>query len=120
MDIDLSGGPAIEHVDYLIGITGWVGSDSPSYAVGIQTLRVKNPCFDPSLVSIVTLPLPAGPHSYTLYDYQADDPYWIMTHEAWSYTTSPIEHQLCGDITYAPTYEGVPVDELSIPNMAYH
>ena len=87
LDLDLSGGPGVEYVDYVIGITGEAGSINPSITIGFQTLRVKNPCFDPSLVSIVTEPLPAGPHSYTLYEYQPDDPYWIMTHEAWHYTT---------------------------------
>lgn len=54
-----------------------------------------------------------------LYDYSPDDPYWVITHDPWSYTTVPIAHTLCGEITYTATYEGAIVDETSIPNMAY-
>ena len=81
---------------------------------------MKNPCFDPALITIDPVPLPPGPHSYKLYSYDFLEPYWIITHDSWSYSTQPTSHQFCGTISYSATYEGVVADEFSMPNMVYH
>ena len=68
----------------------------------------------------MTAALPIGPHSYTLFQNSLVDPLLILTHSAWSYTTSPISHTFCGsDITYTAIYEGVVSDENSLPSMAF-
>ena len=118
--IDFSGGPGVEFMDYDIEITGTAGMITPTSVTGILPLRLKNPCFDPTLITVVQTPLPVGPHEYTLFYYDLEDPYWIMTHDEWTYTTTPIAHQYCGLFSYTATYEGVVADELSMPNMVYH
>jgi hypothetical protein len=78
-----------------------------------------NPCFDPTFVSLQTLPLPAGPHSYTLYSNSIGAPDLIITHDPWSYTTIPIPHTLCGTIDYTATFEGTVADLTTMPNVVY-
>ena len=61
-------------------------------------------------MQIQTAPLPVGPQSYTLFFNSVASPYSIITHSAWSYSTTPITHSLCGTIEYTATFEGSSVD----------
>ena len=120
LDIELSGGIGVPFKDYTVEIVAEAGYIDPVQAIASFNLRVKNPCYDPDYVQIVTSPLPIGaPHSYTLFEYASDDPYWFLTHDPWTYQTSPTTHTLCGDITYTATFESVTADETSIP-VVYH
>ena len=76
-------------------------------------LRISNPCFNPSFVSITSAALPTG-STYTLYANSIASPYSLMTHTAWIVTTTPITHTLCGAITYTATFEGSPVSTTTI------
>ena len=77
----------MEFTDYTIEIIATAGQDVPTSETAFLPLRVKNPCFDPNLITIESLPLPPGPHSYILFYNDLEDPYWFMTHDAWSYST---------------------------------
>ena len=73
-------------------------------------------------MQIQTAALPAGPQSYTLYFNSLASPFSIITHSAWSYSTTPIAHTLCGTISYTATFEGSSVDTTTITsrNVVYN
>ena len=119
-DLILSGDPAVtEYTDYTVTIFATVGITTTMSTTGTFTLRVKNPCFDPSFVQIVPVALPLGDYEYMLYDYNPDESYRFLTHDPWSYSTQHTAHTFCGEIAYTATYEGAIADETSIPDMAY-
>ena len=38
-----------------------------------------------------------------------------MTHSPWTISTLPNTHSFCGDLAYEATYNGLPVDDLTMP-----
>ena len=120
-DILLSGGVGVEFKDYTLEVIATAGNQVTAQVSSSITLRVLNPCYDANYVEIVTSPLPIGaPHSYTLYHYSVVDPYWFMTHDAWTYQTQPMTHQMCGTISYSATFEGIVADEFTFSSLVYH
>ena len=103
-------------------MTGTAGNVTPVQGSAIFNLRIKNPCIDSIFVQIQTAALPAGPQSYTLFFNSLESPFSIITHSAWSYSTTPIAHTLCGTISYTATFEGSSVDTTTISsrNVVYN
>ena len=100
-------------------MTGTSGLITPGIVLENFNLKVKNPCFDPSYVSITTSPFPVGPFKYTLYFGSLASPIQIVSHSPYSVTTTPIVHTLCGSVTYAATFKGAVADSTTLPPVAY-
>ena len=105
-------------VDYIVTLTGASGETIIVTSNTFFKLRLLNPCFDPNLVQIKPVALPIG-MSYTLYANSPLLPFPILTHQAWSYTTTPIAHTLCGSIHYTATFEGNVADETTAQKITY-
>ena len=100
-------------------MTGTSGLLIQGIEVAQFNLKVKNPCFDPSYVSITTSPFPVGPFKYTLYFGSLASPIQIVSHSPYSVTTTPIFHTLCGSVTYAATFKGAVAGLTTLPPVAY-
>ena len=111
--------PLNKFKDYEVTVTGTSGLVTPRIVAATFTLKVKNPCHDPSYISITTSPLPAGPLNYTLYYGSLASPIQIASHTPYLVTTTPIVHTLCGSITYAATFRGKVADFTTLPPVAY-
>ena len=62
-------------------------------------LRIKNPCIDPFFVTIQTISFLSERHTYVIHDEELE---WQF--EEFSVATYPIEHDLCGDLSYRVIY----------------
>ena len=51
---------------------------------------------------------------YSLYDY-ISAPHYTFSHTAFTIETLPFLHSLCGDLTYTVKFNGVQINELSLP-----
>ena len=111
--------PLAPFKDYTITVTGTSGEITPQQASATFNLKVENPCYDPSYVSITTSPFPAGPFMYTLYFGSLVSPNHIVSHSPYLVTTSPITHTLCGSITYEATFRGAVADSTTFPPVNY-
>ena len=69
-------------------------------------MTIKNPCIDEDFVWIEKPVL--LDKSYELYEH--DPAGYEFTHEAFTIQTSPIDHILCGGLTYTSTFNGVAID----------
>ena len=73
---------------------------------GTTELTPKNPCLDTDFVTIDALSPNLDDVSYNV----GDGPLVITpAHSDFTVTTSPITHDLCGDLVVTPQYEGAPV-----------
>ena len=64
------------------------------------TLTLKNPCIDPTFVTIETSVL-----LNQFYELHEHDPIGFQfTHDPYTIQTVPITHGLCGDLTYTSTF----------------
>jgi hypothetical protein len=68
-----------------------------------------NPCLDPNFVQIVKGDL--DELTYVILSGAAQ----VQTHPLFTVTTTPITHDLCGDLEYATTYDGSPVGATDKP-----
>ena len=112
--------PLNQSKDYTVTVTGTSGFITPGAVIATFNLKVKNPCYDPSYVSITTPPFPAGPFEYTLYFGSLASPIQIVSHSPFSVTTTPIDHTFCGTITYTATFRGTVADSTTLPPVAYN
>jgi len=69
-------------------------------------LTFKNPCIDQSFVKINEPDPPIPNLSYII----SSDPKEFAAHSAFTISTFPTPHTLCGDIAYSATFDGTPVD----------
>jgi len=69
-------------------------------------LTFKNPCIDQSFVQINEPDPPIPDLSYII----SSDPKDFAAHSAFTISTYPIPHTLCGDIAYSATFDGTAVD----------
>lgn len=97
--------------DYTITVTGTAGDVTPQSVSSTFNLRVKNPCYDPLFVSIDSVPLPVG-LEYIIFDYSVAAPY-SFSHTPFQVTTLPVQHSLCGGLTYEATFETAPINTVS-------
>ena len=81
--------------DYTVKVIGSVGTQSHEEHFN---LRLKNPCIDSDFVY---LQAPAEEKTYVIH---AEELEW--RHEEFIVVTQPIEHNLCGDLTYEVTFRG--------------
>ena len=80
-------------------ITGTSGDKSASRSIIVV---FKDPCIDPNYVTVI--PATLVDQEYTL---STNAPNGLQyTHDAVTYTTSPIQHTLCGEATYTATFNG--------------
>ena len=101
-DLDPLVNPLAEFKVYTVTVTGTAGLVIPESVSQTFELRVMNPCFDPLFVTIDTIPLPTGTE-YTLYAQSLLAPF-AFTHTAFTVTTFPFQHTLCGALTYEATF----------------
>ena len=78
-----------------------------------MNLNVKNPCVDTMFVNIVSEPLSA-----LQYDIATAGPNAYTAHTAFMVSTTPIVHQLCGNLVYSATYDSNPISTTDMP-LAY-
>ena len=108
-NLDLSGS---SFKDYVITVVGTSG-DVLTLATGIATfsLRIENPCIDPSYVTITEAALVA--QTFILFD---NSPLGLMwTHDAFILNPDPQATALCGGFTYTATFDGQQITSSSSP-----
>ena len=101
-DLSLSGGTTTDFIDYTVTITATINDATGVTTDGSFTLQIKNPCVDPTRVSIqedTATTLPAI--SYIVTDPEEDYP-----HGSFSIVTSPNTHMLCEPILLTPDFDG--------------
>ena len=103
--------------DYTITVTGTSGNIVPASGFTTFKLTLKNPCIDPTFVTIQKEALPAG-EQYILHDFKAAGGYQF-THQPFTIVASAEALALCGDLTYTATFEGSVADGTTKPPMAY-
>ena len=101
-DLDFSG---LTSKSYTIVVTGTAGNVTPTSDSNSFDLTVKNPCIDPNFVTI-TAPTMAA-LTYTI----SSDPAKFASHSAFTISTLPIPHTLCGNIAYSATFDGTAVND---------
>lgn len=97
-DLDPLVDPLAEFKDYTMTVTGTAGLVTPQSVTQTFTLKVRNPCFDPVFVSIDQAALPTDTE-YILYDQSQAAPF-TFSHTAFTVTTTPFQHTLCGALSY--------------------
>ena len=83
-------------------------------------LKIKNPCINPEYVHIITNDL--FYKTYTLGSFADMNPKGMMWDLVpFTYETYPVQHELCGELTYVVTFDGQPVFDSpnSIPMQYY-
>ena len=103
--ISLAGDP---YLDYSISLTGTISDPSVKLPNANQTvtteftLRIKNPCLDPDFVKIV--PNDLFYMTYTLGSFAPNG--MEFEHNRFTVETYPVQHDLCGEITYEAFFNG--------------
>ena len=92
--------------EYTIEITGQIGNVTPVQNKESFKLTLKNPCIDSAYVSIQTASLLW--RNYDLYDHPPLGLHWV--HKKFTVKTLPIDHTLCGGLTYEATFNDLAVD----------
>ena len=99
------------YIDYKITLTGYISNPTSAPANADQSasttfiLRVKNPCLDPKYVKIV--PNDLFYMTYTLGSFAPSG--MEFEHNRFTVETYPVQHDLCGEITYEAFFNGQPV-----------
>lgn len=76
-------------------------------------LAIKNPCADPSIVSITKTPLPTG-LTYTLFSAPHADGF-NFAHDPFQITSDSLDVSLCGPLRYFAKFDGSDIDNFSNP-----
>ena len=108
-DLLLSGS---DFTDYTVEVTGITGKNTPTMVKTEFNLAVRNPCIDPTFVTIEKEPLPVG-LEYILYDLKPNG--FSFQHDAFTVKTVPIVHSLCGPVFYDTIFEGLALTTSSSP-----
>ena len=97
--------------EYTVEVSGQIGNVTPIQNKDSFKLTLRNPCIDQAYISIETASLQYRP--YDLYDFPPLGLQW--NHQAFQIKTLPIEHSLCGGLTYKATLNNVAVDSSTTP-----
>ena len=94
-------------------MAGVAGTVTSVEAKSTFKLIIKNPCIDSEYVSIVSSALPDS-LVYVLHSYDQDAKF-SFTHDPFSIDYKPFDHDLCGTLSYASTFNGNSIDANSEP-----
>lgn len=98
--------------DYTVSVIGTAGIVTPVSSSANFNLRIKNPCIDPSFVSITESPALAT-QSYVLFDLDPDGLQW--TESPFTLNPVPLATNLCGPFEYIATFNSVDINDASVP-----
>ena len=103
-DLTLSG--ATSNV-YTIAVKGEAGNVVKTSDTATFSFTIKNPCIDPTYVTIEKAVL-----LNQIYELHEFDPVgYEFTHDPFVIKTLPFDHSLCGSLTYTSTFMTVDIDE---------
>ena len=99
---------------YTVTVKAVLGTAATLEATSSFQLTVKNPCIDPTFVTIDKGTLPAG-LEYDLYAFD-DSLGFTLMHDPFMVSTSPlVDHTLCGDVHYKVWFNGNLVTDSTRP-----
>lgn len=100
--------------DYTITVTADAGIVTFKQDVAQFNLRISNPCIDLDFVQINKEALPMG-LTYALWDYEPVPDGFKFTHDPFTVSTQPFDHELCGEVRYKVYFEGRLLSKTSAP-----
>ena len=100
----------LSSIDYTVTVSAEIGITEKQTNSASFTLTLKNPCIDTNFVTMSPFDFGIADQRYELYEH--DPTGFQFSHNPFIISTLPIDHTLCGDITYTSTFMTAAISDL--------